>query len=258
MAGEKKLTVHNASVTTMSVEVKTLTIGARQVTQGIFRQLIEEPLIAKEGVLNGTPWGHVTWHPDKCDGDREHWHIVWQKGDELRRAKVTEVPGFDANLRAGGRQKRFWCAEADLALAAALREWLNGRREKSPLVPKSGYSTVFEDTYSSPTEHGFSVYAIPSDLALAAAKAKLAAAEGESLRVPVWGSGPMDTKARLTEASTALAEAMSQLDAEVGQGTYDEIAEALSAATRAEAERRQRHREIHAALAQLPQLFIGG
>jgi len=60
----KQLTVNNATVTTMAVEVKTLTIGARQVTQGIFKQLIEEPLIAEDGTLNGVPWGHVTWHPD--------------------------------------------------------------------------------------------------------------------------------------------------------------------------------------------------
>jgi hypothetical protein len=256
---EKKLTVHNASVTTMSVEVKTLTIGARQVTQGIFKQLIEEPLIAEDGTLNGVPWGRVTWHPDKCDGSREHWHIVWQRGSELRRARVAEVPDFDANLRTGGIQTRFWCLEADLSLASTVREWLHGRHE-SPLTPKPGHTAIYQDTYSSPTEHGFSVYAIPSDQAVAAVKAKLAVAEATKFHEAASAHGGDLTYAetRVSNADVALAEAIRQLEAEIGQASYEETTEALNAATQAEAERRQRHRDIHAALAELPQLFIGG
>lgn len=110
----KRLTVHNASVTTMTVEVKTLTIGARQVTQGIFKQLIEEPLIARDGTLNGVPWGHVTWHPsgNDCgsysfrdsngtwrDGrDRGHRHVVWQRGDSLYRCLVYSIEAESQRL----------------------------------------------------------------------------------------------------------------------------------------------------------------
>lgn len=125
MSGEsKRLTVHNASVTTMSVEVKTLTIGARQVTQGIFRQLIEEPLIAEDGTLNGVPWGHVTWHPDRCDDAKtKHWHVVWQKGDELRRSWIDVRPPFD---REPGRHG-FKTATTDSYLTALVREACHSR-----------------------------------------------------------------------------------------------------------------------------------
>lgn len=100
----KRLTVHNASVTTMAIEVKTLMIGARQVTQGIFRQLSEEPLIAKDGTLNGIPWGRVNYCPGgkNCGVynirsygggfedrfDTEHMHIVWQQCANLYRSFV--------------------------------------------------------------------------------------------------------------------------------------------------------------------------
>lgn len=42
----KQLTVHNATITTAAVEVKTLTISGKQVTLAVFRQLREEQLIA--------------------------------------------------------------------------------------------------------------------------------------------------------------------------------------------------------------------
>ncbi|MEU5958743.1 hypothetical protein [Streptomyces sp. NPDC047525] len=84
----KQLTAQNATITTASVEVKTLTIKGKQVTLAVFRQLKEEPLIAEDGTLLGGPWGIVNYHPDKCADAPEHLHVVWQKGDELRRSAV--------------------------------------------------------------------------------------------------------------------------------------------------------------------------
>lgn len=83
-----QLTTMNATITTAAVEVKTLTISGKQVTLAVFRQLREEPLIAEDGTLNGVPWGIVNYHPDKCGDAKEHLHVVWQHGDELRRAYV--------------------------------------------------------------------------------------------------------------------------------------------------------------------------
>lgn len=83
-----QLTTQNATITTAAIEVKALTIGARQVTLAVFRQLREEPLIAEDGTLNGTPWGIVNYHPDKCGDAKEHLHVVWQHGNELRRSYV--------------------------------------------------------------------------------------------------------------------------------------------------------------------------
>lgn len=123
----KQLTVHNASVTTMTVEVKTLTIGARQVTQGIFKQLIEEPLIAEDGTLNGVPWGRVNYCPDGngCGGytmitiqgsagrsyDSKHMHIVWQRGDQLFRSTVCSIRALSE--RVVWRDARRQCAWDD-------------------------------------------------------------------------------------------------------------------------------------------------
>lgn len=83
-----QLTVHNATITTATIEIRTLTIGTRQVTQNIFRQLPEHPVINHAGNVDGTPWGTVNYHPDRCEDTKEHIHVVWQCGDELRRSHV--------------------------------------------------------------------------------------------------------------------------------------------------------------------------
>lgn len=84
----RKLTPQNATITTATVEVKTLTIGGKQVTITLFRQLKEQPLVAEDGTLNGVPWGVVNYHPDKCREKPEHLHVVWQEGQALRRSSV--------------------------------------------------------------------------------------------------------------------------------------------------------------------------
>lgn len=90
--GQVKLAVRDAQVKTASVEVKSLTISGKQVTLAVFRQLEEEPLIGELGEFLGLPWGRVNYHPDKCGSNRDggdgHIHVVWQKGEELRRAYV--------------------------------------------------------------------------------------------------------------------------------------------------------------------------
>jgi hypothetical protein len=85
----KQLTVHNATINTAAVEVKTLTISGKQVTLAVFRQLREEQLVADDGSLNGEAWGYVNYHPDKCDGDPQHLHAVWQRGSDLLRSRVN-------------------------------------------------------------------------------------------------------------------------------------------------------------------------
>lgn len=99
----KQLTAQTATITTATVEVKTLTISGKQVTLAVFRQLIEEPLIGEDGTLKGTPWGVINHCPEKkywdtdayklqdCATGPTHLHVVWQKGDELRRSRVTPL-----------------------------------------------------------------------------------------------------------------------------------------------------------------------
>lgn len=86
----KQLTVHNATITTASVEVKTLTISGKQVTLAVFKQLREEPVIGARANLIGEPWGYVNYHPNKCEGN-DHLHVVWQRDSDLLRARV-EAP----------------------------------------------------------------------------------------------------------------------------------------------------------------------
>jgi hypothetical protein len=57
--------------------------------------LYEEPLYDRltwEPV--GTPWCRVNYHPDKCAGGRLHEHLVWQKGDQLRRTRINRPRGL--------------------------------------------------------------------------------------------------------------------------------------------------------------------
>lgn len=90
-----QLTVYNAQISTATVEIKTLTVTGKQVTLAVFRQLLDEPLIAEDGALNGVPWGTVNYHPDKCGDGGQHLHVVWQKGDELRRSRVDAPAWWD-------------------------------------------------------------------------------------------------------------------------------------------------------------------
>lgn len=86
----KRITTEEATVKTVAIEIKALMVGRKQVTLAMFRQLIEEPIIDEETCdLRGVPWGTVNYHSGvDCDAFkyREHLHVTWQKGNELRRS----------------------------------------------------------------------------------------------------------------------------------------------------------------------------
>lgn len=85
----RRITVHDATIKTAAVEVKALTISGKQVTLAVFRQLIEEALLDPDtGEYAGVPWGTVNYHWAECRDTGTHHHVVWQKGEELRRATV--------------------------------------------------------------------------------------------------------------------------------------------------------------------------
>ncbi|MEU1293030.1 hypothetical protein ABZ439_11450 [Streptomyces sp. NPDC005840] len=86
-------TADSTSIETATVQIRTLNVGAKQMTQGIFRQLLTEQTISTSGHVRGTPWGIVNYHPDRCEDAKEHLHVVWQSGAELRRAYVS-APEF--------------------------------------------------------------------------------------------------------------------------------------------------------------------
>jgi len=88
-------------ITTVTVEVKILTIGGKQVTLEMFRQLPQEHVIDPETLeFRGPLWGRVHYFWGECAEKEEagHFHIVWQKGSELRRACVEENPFWDSEV----------------------------------------------------------------------------------------------------------------------------------------------------------------
>jgi hypothetical protein len=136
------LTVHNAEIKTAAVEVKTLTISGKQVTQSVFRQLLEEPMTLADGRLAGTPWGRINYHPGKCgDGQADalpaHRHVVWQKDTELRRARVDQ-PSWNPDDPNDAFYSTRW---ADPFIAAAYCR--NGHTEPQWLIHDYGYNSGY-------------------------------------------------------------------------------------------------------------------
>jgi len=90
-----RINVSEATIKTATVEIKTMSISGKQVTLAVFRQLIDEPVLAWDAdgaaTVKGPIWGSINYHPDKseCMALRgEHIHVVWQRGDELRRSAI--------------------------------------------------------------------------------------------------------------------------------------------------------------------------
>lgn len=87
------INVEHAEIRTATVAIRALTIDKRQVTLAVFRQLRDEPVVDRDtGEFRGLPWGTVNYHPDKCSDMGTHLHVVWQLGNELRRAGEYEPP----------------------------------------------------------------------------------------------------------------------------------------------------------------------
>jgi hypothetical protein len=112
-----------ATIRTCVVEIKSLTVSGKQVTQALFRQLHEEDLIDWETVaLRGIPWGRVNYHTG-CADCRSHDHLVWQIGSELRRCILWE----DNETRVDAGLSRL----ADGWIYGAA---LHGAKETEPLI----------------------------------------------------------------------------------------------------------------------------
>lgn len=282
----RQLTTQNATITTAAVEVKTLTVSGKQVTLAVFRQLREEPLLAEDGTLNGVPWGIVNYHPDKCgESQFPHWHVVWQHGSELRRARLDHaapfaVGGRDEDGYPRHRPKLFTSETADKVLTAAVLAWLTGCRESCPL-PETGERWIGGRYYRSSAHydsgHGFKVEASASQTALAAANARASLvhaqkdaataqeelasnrASGSQTWARDFGEGALrgaqgraeEWLVKDVQAHDALAEEIRLWGTADGQVTREH-----TAAVQAEADWRQTYLDALAVIAELPQLFI--
>lgn len=277
----RQLTTQNATITTAAVEVKTLTISGKQVTLAVFRQLKEEPLIAEDGTLNGEPWGVVNYHPDKCGDAPKHSHVVWQKGSDLCRSRVSAVPGFDYVTPTGATSDSHWYTSTIANRYLTCLVLLGLRTGREPLLsPRSqGLSEIRPETATHmarlelPAEHSetdaFPVMATVSkaavdatDLAVRYRAAQESINRGfsvyESSHSPDWQAKAISHRRETAQnARLKYEDAMQALEVVVERcGGLVEVKCAYTAEIRAEEARRQRHRDVRADLAELPQLFI--
>ncbi|SRR6266567_6397176 len=84
-----KIMVSDASIKTATIEVKVIKINNRQMTLAVFRQLASERIIDRHTgeLVDGILWGRVNYHDEVCRASNvHHIHVIWQKGNELRRA----------------------------------------------------------------------------------------------------------------------------------------------------------------------------
>jgi hypothetical protein len=111
MAVIPMLTPNNAVLTTATIEIATLRLDKRQVTQSVFRQVHERSPIAVDGGLidGAVPWGSVNywWSGAEQPGDPAI-HLLWQLGNKLFRARLDgqsptgelrEPQGYDFDER---------------------------------------------------------------------------------------------------------------------------------------------------------------
>lgn len=79
----KRINVEDAKIKTATVEIKALTINAKQMTLSVFRQIQEESIIDEDTLqLKGVAWGKVNYFWKDQEGAI---NILWQKENELRR-----------------------------------------------------------------------------------------------------------------------------------------------------------------------------
>ena len=79
-----------AEIRTVEVGIGAKGVSIEQMPLGLFRQLYEEPLIADDGRLNGTPWCAANYDKEgEADG---RVYVIWQRGSELRRDRLARDP----------------------------------------------------------------------------------------------------------------------------------------------------------------------
>lgn len=87
------LTIKEASLATMSVELSAIKVNNKQMSLSIFRQIKEEPYFNTETFEeSGVPWGTVNYFWGRHEKtSKEKIHVIWQKADELRRCIIYPI-----------------------------------------------------------------------------------------------------------------------------------------------------------------------
>jgi len=145
-----RIAAHEATIKTASVEIRALTVSGRQVTLSVFRQLQEEQVVDQESLtLKGPVWGKVNyfWGDDAKRTD-DPLHVVWQKGDELRRAIIPcDIGGFSYWPKARAMIDEYFTGASLLAVVEGQYspDELKGRARFSAMI--EGYRTWCEFDY---------------------------------------------------------------------------------------------------------------
>lgn len=78
------LSAESASINTATITIRTVQVGKKQMTQSVFRQLPEAPMVDEEKIeLLGVPWGWVNYRWG--DIDERTTHFIHQIGGRLYR-----------------------------------------------------------------------------------------------------------------------------------------------------------------------------
>jgi hypothetical protein len=109
--------VSEAKLQERQVTVQVLTIGTKQITQALYKQLTEVNIRDEDGLINpftgkvqGTIWGWVNLH-DNCMFDKkDHLHVVWESNGELKKSEV-HLPWTKTSSSYGSIHMTSYCTE---------------------------------------------------------------------------------------------------------------------------------------------------
>jgi hypothetical protein len=109
--GHNVLPVDESHVQERQVTIRVLTVGTKQITQALYKQLVEVDIREDDSLINpytgklqGTVWGWVNMHSNCMFDKRDHLHVVWESNGELKRSCVylpwtkTTIPGVNIPL----------------------------------------------------------------------------------------------------------------------------------------------------------------
>ncbi|HTI15182.1 MAG TPA: hypothetical protein VL461_11545 [Dictyobacter sp.] len=84
------LPIEDVAVQERQVTIKVLTVGTKQITQSLYKQMVQEDVIDYQtGLLKGHVWGWVNLH-DGCAPPSNHLHAIWEDHGQLKRSHTIE------------------------------------------------------------------------------------------------------------------------------------------------------------------------
>lgn len=96
MPALERLPASEATIQERQVSVSVLTIGTKQVTQSLYKQIATEYVIdVNTGLLKGKVWGWINLHGESikgwiCNVNHPHYHVIWENNGQLRRCAVEQ------------------------------------------------------------------------------------------------------------------------------------------------------------------------